>query len=79
MKLQQQASHYFKDEFMDNIILSEDENKIAERVACYYRNPERTSYFDKEFYFEEIHRNPDIHYAAIQINQDIYKRNPLRL
>jgi|LSQX01.2.fsa_nt_gb hypothetical protein len=58
---------------MDNIILSEDENKIAEKVACYYRNPQNISYFDKELFFEAIHKNPDIHYQALKINRQFWK------
>jgi hypothetical protein len=42
-------------------------------VACYYRNPQNISYFDKELFFEAIHKNPDIHYQALKINRQFWK------
>ena len=64
---------------MDQIILSREEERLAEKIALYYRHPERTSYFDKEIFFEAIHKNPVIHYQALKINQNIYRKFPKRI
>lgn len=64
---------------MDKIILNREEEQLAEKIAAYYRHPERTSYFDKESFFEAIHKNPDIHYQAVIINQNIYQKFPKRI
>lgn len=59
---------------MDKFILRKEEFLLAKRIAQYYRQPEQTSYCDKEIFFEAIHKNPDIHYQAIKINQNIYRK-----
>ncbi|MBP1925852.1 hypothetical protein J2Z76_001713 [Sedimentibacter acidaminivorans] len=51
---------------------------LAERIAMYYRQPERTSYFDKEIYFEVITNNPEIHFEALNINRQIWEKRKKR-
>jgi len=40
-------NNYFKALSMNKLALTQDEMLLAERIAAYYRQPERTSYCDK--------------------------------
>lgn len=51
-----------------------EELLLAESIARYYRQPEKTSYFDKEFYFNIIRNNPELHFKALDINRRLWGR-----
>lgn len=57
---------------MRDISLTSEELLLAERIAMYYRQPEHTSYFDKEFYFNIIRDKPKLHYVALDINRQLW-------
>lgn len=63
---------------MSDISLTNEELLLAERIAIYYRQPERTSCFDKEFYFNIIRDKPNLHYKALDINRQIWKKRRKR-
>jgi len=63
---------------MSKLVLSNEEMLLAESVARYYRQPEKTSYFDKEVYFEVVKNNPDVHFMALSINRRLWKKRSRR-
>ncbi len=63
---------------MSDTSLTNEELLLAERIAMYYRQPERTSYFDKEFYFNIIRDKPKLHFMALDINRRIWNKRRKR-
>ena len=56
------------------IILNESDFNIAQKVAYYYRYPERVSELEKIKLNEAKAKNNLIHYKALQINRAIWRK-----
>lgn len=54
--------------------LNKEELKLAEELSYYYEFPERTSSYDKERLNQVKAANPNIHYMALQILRNKYRR-----
>lgn len=55
-------------------MLSKNQIELAYRMAYYYRHPERTNECEKAILNKAKMDNELIHFKALAINRDIYRR-----
>lgn len=53
--------------------MTNEELLLAQDIARYYRQPELTSYYEKERLFAAIARNRDLHFEALDLNRRFWR------